>query len=80
MHAQSTINDHGEEQPAHVLNKWQQQHVHMINGNGQHKGACKLQQAHHLEAHVILEEDIVVVGDGKVMWIEEGLLHGKGLP
>ena len=37
-------------------------------------------KADHFEAHVILEEDIVVLADGKVVWVEEGLLHGEGLP
>ncbi len=33
--------------------------------------------AHHLEAHGILEEHIIVLADGKVMRVEEGLLHGE---
>lgn len=32
---------------------------------------------YHLEAHSILEEDIVVLADGKVMGVEEGLLHAE---
>ena len=34
-------------------------------------------QAYHLEAHSILEEDIVVLTDSKVMGVEEGLVHGE---
>jgi len=34
-------------------------------------------QNYHLEAHGILEEDIVVLADSKVMRVEEGLVHGK---
>lgn len=34
-------------------------------------------QAYHLEAHSILEEDIVVLADSKVMGVEEGLVHGE---
>lgn len=34
---------------------------------------------YHCKAHGILEEHIVVLSDGKVMWVEEGLLHGEGV-
>ena len=34
-------------------------------------------QAYHLEAHSILEEDIVVLADSKVVGVEEGLVHGE---
>ena len=34
-------------------------------------------QTYHLEAHSILEEDVVVLADGKVMGVEEGLVHAE---
>lgn len=34
----------------------------------------------HLEAHCVLEEDIVVLADGKVVGVKESILHGKCLP
>jgi len=40
-------------------------------------GSVFWKQAYHLEAHSILEEDIVVLADSKVMGVEEGLVHGE---
>lgn len=37
-------------------------------------------EADHFEAHGILEENIVVLADGKVMGVEKGLVHGECLP
>ena len=37
-------------------------------------------EANHFEAHGILEENIVVLADGKVMGVEKGLVHGECLP
>lgn len=39
----------------------------------------QLPMPHHCKAHGVLEEHIVVLGDCKVMWVEEGLLHGEGV-
>lgn len=40
-------------------------------------GSIVWKQAYHLETHSILEEDIVVLADSKVMGVEEGLVHGE---
>ena len=42
--------------------------------------ASREKESDHFEAHGVLEENIVVLADGKVMGVEEGLLHGERLP
>lgn len=34
----------------------------------------------HLEAHCVLEEDIVILADSKVVGVKESILHGECLP